>query len=361
VRRALIGVCGLVVGCTDSLVGRDPVDTPAGRFATVWRDFDRNYALFVEKDIDWNAIRAQYQPHADTARSMEAVANVIGLMFQELTDLHVDLFVPPNRLYRSIPQSSSTYFSSTTVFSKYVTSSQQTPSGMMRFGKVTPDVGYVWIPSFGGSGGGWPSEIDAVLESLGDVIAVIIDVRDNGGGNSGNAEAIAARFMGAERIFAHIRWRSGPAHTDLTNYIELRLQPAGRSFRGRVVVLTNRRAASAAEHFVLAMSTQTSVTILGDSTAGAFGNPMIRELPGGWVYRVPQWIEYDAHRKLYEEVGYPPDILVEQTAADSTAGVDQQLEQALATALTASSPARSSRARGVARAGGTSSSRGVVR
>ena len=321
-----------LAGCTESLVGSDPVDSPARRFEIVWQDFDRNYALFIEKDVDWNAIRAQYQAHADTATTMASVAGVIGLMFRELRDAHVDLFVPPDRTYRSIDMNDyRTYFSSTTVFSKYVTSSQQTPSRMMRYGKLTPDVGYVWIPSFGGSA--WPNEIDTVLDSFGDVSAVIVDVRDNGGGNSSNAEAIAARFFESDRLFAHIRWRNGPSHTDLTNYIALRLKPAGRPFRRRVVVLTNRRAASAAEHFVLAMSTESGVTILGDSTAGAFGNPMLRELPDGWVYRLPQWIEYDAHKKSYEEVGYPPDILVEQTAADSTAGVDQQLEQALATAL----------------------------
>ena len=328
---ALAGLAGLP-GCTDSLVGSDPPDSPAHRFQIVWEDFDRNYALFVEKDLDWNAMRAKYQPHADTASSMASIAGVIGLMFRELQDAHVDLFVPPNLLYRSVPVTDyPTYFSATTVFSKYVTSSQQTRSGMMRYGMLTPDVGYVWIPSFGGSA--WPSEIDGVLESFGDVTAVIVDIRNNGGGNSSNAEAIAARFIDSERVFAHIRWRNGPAHTDLSDYIALRLKPGGRAFRGRVVVLTNRRDASAAEHFVLAMSTQPGVTILGDSTAGAFGNPMLRELPDGWVYRVPQWIEYDAHRKLYEEVGYPPDVLVEQTATDSTAGVDQQLEQALAAAL----------------------------
>jgi carboxyl-terminal processing protease len=334
VRRAVLAVLSVLAGCTDSLVGGDPADSPARRFQIVWQDFDRNYALFTEKDLDWNAIRTQYQPHADTASTMASVAGVIGLMFGELRDLHVDLFVPPNQVYRSVPLADfRTYFNSTTVFSKYVTSSQQTPSGMMRYGKITPDVGYVWIPSFGGSG--WPIEIDGVLESFGPVDAVIVDIRDNGGGNSSNAETIAARFIDRERLFAHIRWRNGPAHTDLTDYIELRLKPAGRPFGGRVVVLTNRRDASAAEHFVLAMSAQPGITILGDSTAGAFGNPMLRELPDGWVYRVPQWIEYDAHKKLYEEVGYPPDVLVEQTAADSTAGVDQQLEQALATALAA--------------------------
>jgi carboxyl-terminal processing protease len=193
-------------------------------------------------------------------------------------------------------------------------------------------VGYVHIASFGGGGGA--DEIDEALASFGDATAVILDVRNNGGGSSNLAEAIAGRFVDGERVFAHVRWRNGPAHGDLTDYIALRVKPAARQFAGSVIVLTNRKAVSASEHFVLALRSQPSIVLVGDTTAGALGNPMIRELPNGWTYRLPQWIEYGPQREPYEGIGVAPAVVVRATAADSSAGRDVQLETALQLART---------------------------
>jgi carboxyl-terminal processing protease len=327
---AVVAAVGLFAGgCADLLVGGDPPTSPASLFEIVWKDFDRNYAAFGVKSVDWAAVRAKYGVKAERAGSLSAVAPIIGEMFTELHDLHVALWTGGSSYYFSVNDSSTrTFFSPNTVFAKYVQTNRQTASRNMRYGMLAPDLGYVWIGSFGGSG--WTDEIDGVLESFGSAAGIVVDIRNNGGGSSNTAEAIAARFVDGERTFSYHRWRNGPSHGDLTDYIERRIGPQGRRFSGRIVVLTNRRVVSAAEDFVLAMRSQPGVRFVGDTTAGGLGNPMVRELPNGWVYRLPQWLQYGPAKEVYEGVGIAPHEVIRATASDSVAGRDVQLDRALA-------------------------------
>ena len=318
-------------GCVDTLVGPDPTTTPAGLFDIVWADFDRNYAAFGLKQLDWDDVRRRYAPQAAAAPSVDALAPIIGAMFRELHDPHVDLLLPNRKYYSSVDLGAvKTYFSPPAILGNYVPGSVMTPSRNIRYGKLASDVGWIWIGSFGGDG--WASEIDDVLKALGNVSAVIIDVRNNGGGSTNNSEPIAARFFDEERVFSYFQYRNGPGHDDFTEVRSRTITPAGTHFGGRVVVLTNRRCVSATEGFVLAMKVQPGVQLVGDTTAGGFGNPLTRELPNGWVYRLPQWIQYDANHRVLEDVGIAPDVVVRITAADSVAGKDPQLEKALAMA-----------------------------
>jgi C-terminal processing protease CtpA/Prc len=130
-----------------------------------------------------------------------------------------------------------------------------------------------------------------------------------------------------------LSYRNGPRHTDFTPLRPLEVVPAGaKRFTGPVIVLANRRVASAAEDFTLAMRVRPNTEVVGDTTLGGLGNPLQRVLPNGWTYRVPQWIEYDIAMQIFEGVGIPPAVAVMHSTADSTAGRDPQLEAGIARA-----------------------------
>ena len=142
-------------------------------------------------------------------------------------------------------------------------------------------------------GDGWAGEMDEVLDQLEDVRAMIIDVRNNNGGNRTLAIDIAGRFTDRTQTFGYIRLRNGPGHGDFTDYIPADVSPRGpRQFTGPVYVLSNRHDFSSAEDFILAMRGTGSATIVGDTTAGVTGGPIVRELANGWTYELSQWIEY---------------------------------------------------------------------
>lgn len=318
----------LMIGCTDALVPRSRGVRPVELFDLVWQDFDRYYASFEIKGVDWNDVRRRFRPQAESARTDAQIAATIGQMLVELRDPHVDLAVPPRTFYVSLA-APRTYFDPNTTFGRYVTAGRMTPTRKIWYGMIGADLGYIRIVSFGGTG--WSGEIDTAIESLQAAKAFILDVRDNGGGNDRTAEEIASRFATGRYRYAYIRYRNGPRHGDFADLIAKDIAPIGpKRFGGPVIALTNRRAVSAAEDFVLAMRARPNTELLGDTTTGGLGNPMVRELPNGWTFRVPQWIQYGPGMEVFEGIGIGPTVVVPHSAADSAAGRDPQLEAAIA-------------------------------
>lgn len=320
-------------GCSaDSFVGADAGTDHAVVFDDVWREFDLHYSFFELKHVNWDSLGAHYRPYAIAATTDEQFATVLGKMLAELNDVHVSITPTgvTNNTIRVMAHSDTipTYFSPGLVFDKYVGASRFTSGRHLRYGMATPTIGYVYIADF--SGRDWDAEMDEALEGLGSARSLVIDVRNNAGGTYDLAAAVAGRFADRSRVFGYIRRRNGPGHADFTDYTPETVSPVGtRHFPGPVTVLANRRSFSTAENFVLAMKAQPSVTIVGDTTAGASGAPIVRELPNGWTYQLSEWIEYTPARKIFEGVGIAPNIVVRPTARDAQQGIDSVLERAL--------------------------------
>jgi len=231
------------------------------------------------------------------------------------------------------------FFDPRLVRGRYVRSFGATASTRIGFGPLPPwatidastrrdggTIGYVAIPSFAGAG--WGGEIDdavATLEarsraeapSAPGLGALIIDVRGNGGGDEATARAVAARFVDQERVYALRRFRDGPARGALGPPAEARVAPAGRRFAGRVVVLTDRGTASAAEDFVLMMRVVPGAVVVGDTTSGTASQPLPRQLPNGWWLRVPASMELTPDGAfVVEGRGLPPDVAAPSALAD---------------------------------------------
>jgi carboxyl-terminal processing protease len=77
------------------------------------------------------------------------------------------------------------------------------------------------------------------------------------------------------------------------------------------------------------MSRIDHVTIVGDTTSGAFSDMNSRELPNGWIYTlsIGDWRTFDGIS--YEGIGLPPDIVVQNDSTDVANGRDEALEKAI--------------------------------
>ncbi len=313
----------LLAGCGDLLVPDPRPSAPVQLFDQVWGDLDRYYAHFQTSGVDWTAVRARFRPLAASAEDDRQLADVLAGMLAQLRDPHVTLYTP----FRT--------FEDTTCYRPGGFDAQVTAAYVanvvggahIAYGTIGPDVGYVRIPSFAGEG--WAGQIDGVLAALGSMRALIVDVRANGGGVDETARDIAARFVDQETIAEYVRYRSGPAHDEFSDFYPITIAPAGRRFPGNVVVLTDRRVFSSAEQFVLFMRAGPRVLVVGDTTAGASGRPLTRELANGWSYRFSTWIAYTPDRHPYEGIGLPPDLVARPAAGDFAHGIDRALETAL--------------------------------
>jgi C-terminal processing protease CtpA/Prc len=332
-----VSIAAVILGaaCADALVGPSVSTSHAALFDDVWRAVDLHYSFFEFKKVNWDSVGTHYRPLALAASTDGAFANVLSQMLRELKDIHVSLTptgTATTTRYLSTADTTRTYFTWELVARRYVPNAQVTSGGHVRFGTTLgAAVGYLRITSF--AGGEWASEVDEALEKLtaAGAQSLIVDVRDNGGGQYKFAASIAGRFADKSRTYGYVRYRNGQGHGDFTNYMPETVSPSGpQQFTGRVYVLTNRRDFSSAEDFVLAMRVLPTVTVVGDTTGGASGGPIVRELPNGWTYQLSEWIEYTPAKQMFEGVGLAPTITVKATRADADHDVDAALERAIA-------------------------------
>jgi len=186
-----------------------------------------------------------------------------------------------------------------------------------------------------------PAAADQFLESFPQIAAakaLILDVRTNGGGNSGVGYRILATltkqpffgtawstrdykpaFRAWERPRQVYRPRPEPKAPDPTHH-----------FAGPVAVLTSGATYSAAEDFCVAFAAMKRGLILGEPTGGSTGQPLFIQLPGGGSARICTKRDTFPDGKAFVGVGVQPDRVIRPRMADFRSGQDTVLEAAVA-------------------------------
>ena len=133
--------------------------------------------------------------------------------------------------------------------------------------------------------------------------ALIIDVRDNGGGMIDNVEPLISHFITSKTLAGYISHKTGPGHNDFSEPYPYYFNPAPAGsimWEKPVAVLTNRSTYSAANNFVSIMKLLPQVIVVGATTGGGSGMPFSSELPNGWGVRFSASIVSDANGKVTE-------------------------------------------------------------
>jgi len=310
-----------------------PVDTadPLALFDRVHADVEAKFSFFDRANVDWSALRTVHRDSVRSAGTRGDADRAIGRMVQRLGDYHATLFTPRGT-YGAMPIPYPNHFDANVVQGRYLASSSTTSSRRIRYGRINSsrgaDIGYIAIPDFGGAG--WGGEIEQALNALGAARAIIVDIRDNGGGDEGIARDVAARFYDRARPYRISQFRTGPARSDFGSAITVSLSPAGATrFAGPVALITNRFNGSSAEDFICMMRVLPQVTTVGDTTIGNGSNPLRIDYGNGYALQIPQSRQSTPDGFIYQYVGLPPRIPLRWTAADSAGGRDPYLDAAL--------------------------------
>jgi hypothetical protein len=295
----------------------------------MWNAFEAQYPYFEFKQVDWNALRAAERPRAESAQTLGEFLDVVRETVTPLRDAHAWLEDPSGA---TEPTYSPIRFVNwdRDVWLQYV--------GRSPYTQLKPNLG---TSEFDGVPylvvGGWSTaqfsvaDLDTALERFKGRSSLIVDVRANGGGNDQLALALAARFATGTVTGEYLQYRNGPKHANLTAEQPRTITPRGSwQFTGRVYLLVGRRCASSNESFISFMRELPNVTVVGDTTAGATGNPAPVTLAGGWKIWVPRWIARTAQHLIVEWNGIAPDLYVRATASDFVAGRDPVLDFAVA-------------------------------
>ena len=323
VLMGLIGLMGLM-GCVDE---KEFANTPQGNFEALWKIIDEHYCFFDYKQkeygLDWQQVYEKYKVQVNGKMTNEQLFEVLGNMVGELRDGHVNLSASHDlsrywQWYENYPANYSD-----TLERRYLGTDYKIASGL-RYKVLDDNIGYIRYEAFtDGIGSG---NLTEVLDYLLLCRGLIIDIRNNGGGNLTNAEKLAARFTNEKTLVGYIQHKTGPGHNELSDMEERYLEPAASlRWQKSVCVLTNRHVFSAANEFTMYMKALPNVKVVGDRTGGGAGMPFSSSLPNGWIVRFSAVPMYDAQRQS-TEFGIEPDYNVSLTNEDFMRGEDTIIE-----------------------------------
>ena len=322
----LVTLLPLFVSCVDT---DEQSDTPTGNFEALWQIIDEHYCFFDYKQheygLDWNAVYNKYKVRVSDHMTSNQLFEVLTDMLAELRDGHVNLSTSMDygrywAWHEAYPQNFSD-----TLERRYLKTDYKIAAGL-KYRVLDDNIGYIRYESFlQGVGEG---NLDDCLTYLALCRGLIIDIRNNGGGELTIAEKLAGRFVQEKTLVSYMQHKTGKGHNDFSSLEPRYLEPSSNiRWHKPVCVLTNRSVFSAANDFAVIMHTLPNVKLVGDHTGGGSGMPMTNSLPNGWSVRYSACPMYDA-KKQQTEFGIDPDIKAALTDEATAQGIDLIIEAA---------------------------------
>ena len=303
-------VLALFTGC----IREEEYDnSPRGNFEALWRIIDEQYCFLDYKQIGWDEVYHHYSGQIQDNMDDEALFEVLGNMLAELRDGHVNLYSAFNTArywdwYLDYPRNFDE-----AIVENYLGRDYRIGGGA-KYTILEDNIGYVYYGDFSAAIG--DGNLDEMLSYLAICNGLIVDVRQNGGGNLTTAQKLASRFTDERVLTGYIMHKTGTGHSDFSDPEPIYLDPSdGVRWQKDVVVLTNRHSYSATNDFVNSMRCFPRVTLMGDKTGGGSGLPFSSELPNGWSVRFSASPQLSAEMEQIE-FGIDPDIKVDMDETD---------------------------------------------
>jgi len=293
-------------------------------FDSLLSQIERNFYSPDFNGVDLDALRQRYRPLAAAARCDGEFLTIVRKMLAELHSSHLEFFAEATgtgELYKANPRQA-----------------RSAEAAHIRWKKLTPAVGYLLIESFD-SGPQIVERVDKAFAELGDLPALVIDVRGNGGGTLSAAMRIGDYLFTETRPVGYLVDRLGLARLNARSIdgIDPATLPtfngydpdelgremertgalmvttggrAGKPYRGRLVVLIDEYCDSMTEAFVSVVKETRAGTLIGRHTSGAMLGATTFAVEGGWTLMIPVWDFRTPKRVRVEGVGVGPDVFV---------------------------------------------------
>ncbi len=304
---------------------------PEQMFEHLWQTYDRNYGIFTAKKVDWKALYEIYRPQVTAETTDDELFDIMSNLLGHLNDNHVGLQFGDRRFRSGIlGEMEMEDFSLDLIKERYLEGKFETRvRDVFSYGWLTDNIGYFHFRGFGSLDES-RTTIDEILKEFEGAKGIVIDVRDNGGGDDRVGKLIADRFADRKRHYMTTYTRNGPKHDDFSAPKYWYVEPDGpRQFTKTVILLTHRFSVSAAENFALAMRVIPHVTVVGDATSGVFADVYRDELPNGWRFSVSYKLFVDHTGFCWEGIGVPADLRITNTKEDIEQKRDKVLDFAV--------------------------------
>jgi C-terminal processing protease CtpA/Prc len=174
---------------------------------------------------------------------------------------------------------------------------------------------------------------------------VIIDLRNNRGGNTEDIDFLVGQFTSKPSLFGYARFKSGTARLDYSPLLPMSVtpQPGSNDFKKPIIILTDIYSAALTESVVLAFKglTETKVTVIGERSYGSCGFIEGNDInTNGGSFSVGTFASVRLSNAAMEDKnhqfnfsGIAPDVEVKYNSTSIntmlSSGVDIQLEKAI--------------------------------
>ena len=319
----------VLFSCEKTFFKPEPENNPEALFETLWNTFDTDYAPFAQRNVNWQNEYLIYRPQVNANTTEEELYTIFTQMLRTLNDGHVSLVTPNRKVFNSNiyfdQEKVDSLFDLDLIESTYLMNTfKESGDGGNISGKIG-NIGY-WHLKWIGENLYSAAEI---LNDFANTDGLIIDLRNNGGGDMTYSFSELGRLTDKDRFTHRSKTKNGPGPDDYTPWYNWNIYPEAPYFDKPIVLITDRFTISAGERTTMILKSLPNVTHIGDTTNGSLSTKIGKELVNGWYYSVaPQIIEF-YEGVSFEGIGLIPDIFVKNTYMEIQAGQDKTLEEAL--------------------------------
>lgn len=299
--------------------------TPSDVLKEIYEVINDRYSLFQDKTVNWDSVYNIYRSQITETTTDPQLFRIAVNMLDQLKDGHVAIFSPFDSVaYDGYYSLYAKNFNLDNVIKNYLDDSYLTKGPMIY--KKENGIGYLLVQTFKESFS--PEELNEVFNYLSGTRGIIIDARDNQGGDVQLAEMIASRFYEQRVIGKYEQIKTGKDRTSLSEPQPYFIDPSNKPYTGQVVILTNRKCYSACNDFVLFMKGVPGILQIGDQTGGGGAIPNQFILVNNWK------LQYSASRTLSSQLqpveqGLLPDKNISISPIQEQAGIDPILDEAI--------------------------------
>ncbi|HRI03183.1 MAG TPA: S41 family peptidase [Pyrinomonadaceae bacterium] len=323
------------------------VHDPIKNFERLWKMFNERYPFFDLRNVDWQEQYPKYRPKVIPETTDDELFDIFCQMLEPLNDGHVELIAKARggkkarqfraektpRFHREFDKGELKQLFKTTgktLVSLGFEKPAKTEAWMLRYCR-SREFGYIRILELEGiKKRKLTAALDKIASDFGALKGIIIDSRDNPGGDDDTVIQIVNRFCDHKRVAFHRKTRIGPGKEDFSPLKTWHIEPQGKvQFTGPIVLLTCDSVFSGGEVFALAIKQLPYVTIIGNHTNGIFSYQLEKKLPNGWEYRLSYQEYLSPDMVCYEGRGVPADIELLNKKADIENGMDPLIVRAL--------------------------------
>ena len=328
-----------------TLATPSPKKSPELNFDAFWQIFDKHYAHFENRQVNWQQQYQLFRPKITPSTTDDELLAILNQMVAPLKDGHVVISptgdLPASAKYSPFYQE----FPSKKLQAQFhqVSLDNLRKQGFGPFTKFnsepyqiggycrSKDIGYLQLNGFGGMPlATFSQQLDDMVRSFADVKGLIIDIRINGGGSPAYLWALVGRLIQVKQLVAFARGRISKPKHEYSPWGAYYVSPQGeKQLIKPTVLLTSGATISAGDHCALYLKELPYVKSIGENSNGIFSPMLGKKLPNGWEISLSDAQIVSSKRISYEGKGVPVDFEVVHRHSDLARNVDPGLTEAL--------------------------------